>query len=97
MVASFPGIMPTVEKIFTYAYTHLMGLEWFFAFWVFLMVATIYYQTRSFGPTFMVFIVCFLALRAALPGGPFSILIFFAATVGITYVAYSFFVETEKK
>lgn len=96
MPPTFPEIMPAVEEIFTYAYTHLMGLEWFFAFWVVLMVSAIYIQTRSFGPTFMVFIVCVLALGAALPGGPFNIIFFFAVTIGITYVAYRFFVEAKQ-
>jgi hypothetical protein len=61
------------------------------------MVAVIYIQTRSFGPTFMVFIVSVLALRAALPGGPFDLVIFFSTTIGITYVAYKFFVEAKKR
>lgn len=97
MPETFPEIMPSLQELFLEAYAQVIGVEWFYAFWIVLASAAVYSQTRRYGPTVMCFILSYLVMRAVLPGGPFNVVAFFASTLGITYILYRFFVEARRR
>lgn len=82
--------------IFVGVFHNLLG-SFFWAFILFLTVMPIWFKTKSFGPTFMVFMFLAIVFDRFLPMGEIRVIIFFGVVFGILYTLYRVFVKKISK